>query len=187
MTLKKKFTLGFALIMLLALAVMGTYAYLTSTPDPVENTFTFGNVEITLDEAKVDEDGVLDGDSRVAGNEYKLMPGHEYVKDPTIHVDADSEDCWLFVKVEDGLAEIEADTTIEDQILANGWTALSGEDGVYYQEWANGDDADVPVFGTFTLTTDAPVSDYGEAKITITAYAIQADGLDEAADAWAAF
>ena len=187
MTLKKKFTLGFALIMLLALAVMGTYAYLTSTPGTVSNTFTIGNIEITLDEAKVDEYGALDGDTRVAENSYKLIPGHTYVKDPTITVKADSEACWLFVKVEDELAAIE-DATIADQIIANGWTALSGEDGVYYKtQEAVTADTEVAVFANFKVKDDADLSDYAGAKIDITAYAIQQDGLDTAADAWAAF
>ena len=188
MTLKKKFTLGFALIMLLALAVMGTYAYLTSTPGTVSNAFTIGNIEITLDEAPVDEYGVEAEGDRVAQNDYKLVPGHTYVKDPTIHVLANSEACWLFVKVEDELAAIEDTTTIEDQILTNGWTALTGEDGVYYKEQdAVTADTDVAVFANFKVKDDADLADYDGAKIDITAYAIQKDGLADAATAWAAF
>ncbi len=180
MTLKKKFTLGFALIMLLALAVMGTYAYLTAEASPVTNTFTFGSVDITLDEAKVDEYGALDGDTRVDGNEYKLLPGHEYVKDPTITVGADSEDCWVFAKVEDGLADIEDDDTIEAQILANGWEKI--EDGLYAQAAEAGDE--LVVFETFTIKGDAEVDQYGDAEIVITGYAVQKDGFDTAAAAW---
>ncbi len=190
MTLKKKFTLGLALIMLLALAVMGSYAYLTSTPETVSNTFTVGKIEITLDEAKVDEYGTVDSTAtaRVTGNSYKLVPGHTYVKDPIVHVLKDSEACWLFVKVEDELTAIEDTTTIANQITANNWTAL-GENypGVYYKEQAAVTaNTDVPVFANFKVKSDADVTSYAGKKIDITAYAIQKDGLSTAADAWAA-
>ena len=187
MTLKKKFTLGFALIMLLALAVMGTYAYLTSETTPAHNTFTVGNVEISLTEAAVDEYGDEDttATERVKENTYKLIPGHSYTKDPTIFVTDDSEDCYVFAKVEDGLAEIEGEDTIAEQLVNSyGWTALPGVDGVYYQEATGGDV--LTVFSYFTIKDDADVSGYGDAAIDITGYAVQKDGFPTAADAWAA-
>ncbi|MCR4963726.1 MAG: M73 family metallopeptidase [Firmicutes bacterium] len=190
MTLKKKFTLGLTLIMLLALMVMGTYAYLTSTPETVSNTFTIGDIEITLDESPVDEYGVVDAtvSGRVTENDYKLVPGHTYVKDPTVHVLADSEACWLFVKVEDELTAIEDATTIANQITANGWTALGATyPGVYYKEQAAVTaDTDVAVFANFKVKSDADLTNYNNKKIDITAYAIQKDGLSTAADAWTA-
>lgn len=85
-------------VLLVAASVLGTMAYLTST-DGVENTFTVGNVKITLDEAKVDADGVVSSNDRVKGNEYKLMPGHTYVKDPTVTVKAPSVDSYVRMKV----------------------------------------------------------------------------------------
>ncbi len=181
MTLKKKFTLGLALIMLLALAVMGTYAYLTSTPEAVTNTFSVGKIAITLDETKVDEYGVADPNAtgRVTENAYKLVPGHEYKKDPQIHVSKDSEACWLFVKVEDELAAIEDTTTIANQITANGWIALgTGYPGIYYkQQEAVTANTDVNVFANFKVKKDADVSTYNGKTIKITAYAIQQDGF----------
>lgn len=193
MTLKKKLTMAVALVLIIALAIAGTYAYLTSTPDKVTNTFTIGKLAITLDELEVDEYGVAaDNATRSnAGNEYKLMPGHNYKKDPTIHVQPGSEKCYLFVKVEDGLANIEADTKIADQITGNGWTLVTGETNVYWKaQDAVAADAtdpvDVLVFSDFTLTTDAIADTYANAKIDITAYAIQQDGFDSAAAAWTA-
>lgn len=85
-------------VLLVAASVLGTMAYLTST-DEVENTFTVGNVKITLDEAKVNADGTVNGNERVKGNEYKLMPGHTYVKDPTVTVKAPSVDSYVRMKV----------------------------------------------------------------------------------------
>ena len=106
--MKKTLTVLLALVLVIAMSVAGTMAYLTST-DSVTNTFTVGNVKITLDEAKASEYGVADNTvARVQKNEYKLIPGHSYTKDPTIHVDANSEDCYLFVKVENGIVDLEA-------------------------------------------------------------------------------
>ena len=98
-TAKKAMLMTLCAIILVVATVFGTMAYLTST-DKVTNTFTVGNVKITLDEAKVDTDGSpVTGAARVKTNEYKLLPGHTYTKDPTIHVDAASEDCFIRAKV----------------------------------------------------------------------------------------
>lgn len=184
----KALTLALCAMLLVAASVLTTLAFLKSH-DEVKNTFTVGKVAITLDEAKVDAYGteITDAD-RVKANTYKLIPGHKYVKDPTVHFAAGSEASYLFVKVENGIAAIEADTKIAKQITDNGWTALDGEAGVYYQKVnANtGTTAkDYKVFGTFTLADNAAVENYKTANITVTAYAIQADGFDTAANAWA--
>lgn len=98
-TAKKAMLMTLCAIILVVATVFGTMAYLTST-DEVVNTFTVGNVAIKLDEAKVDTDGSpVEGAARVKENSYKLMPGHTYTKDPTIHVDAASEDCFIRAKV----------------------------------------------------------------------------------------
>ena len=64
-------------VLLVCISVGATVAYLTST-DSVTNTFTVGNIQIKLDEAKTDVNGVVDTTvtSRVQANEYKLMPGY---------------------------------------------------------------------------------------------------------------
>ena len=73
-------------LLLVAAGVFGTLAYLTGT-DTVNNTITVGNVKITLDEAKVTTDGTpVEGADRVKANEYHLLPGHTYTKDPTVTV-----------------------------------------------------------------------------------------------------
>lgn len=188
-------------VLLVGASVMGTLAYLTSTAT-VKNTFTIGNdIAITLDEAKVGEDGkALTGDEaeRVNGNEYTLMPGYIYDKDPTVHVTAKSSDSYVFVKVENGIAAFETETdasTIASQITANGWTQLTVEgvavDGVYYRKYGQNDEqVDYVVFSTFTVADEAQDVDGWEAAtektIEVTAYAIQSDGFDTAAEAWTA-
>ena len=194
MNAKKIVTAGLALVMVAGISVAGTLAYLTSTSKEVKNTFTVGKVAITLDEADVNTDGtyVTNVDNRVQENEYKLMPGRKYIKDPTVRVESTSEDAWLFVKVENGIAGIEAegDTTIAAQMTANGWTAVDEADNVYaYRSIVHAGDK-LPVFGTFTVdggVVDTELDDYATAEINVIAYAIQADGFDTSAEAWTAF
>ncbi len=186
---KGKFlALALAAVLLVGTSILGTLAYLTST-DSVTNTFTVGNVKITLDEAKVKTDGTVDGADRVKENEYKLMPGHEYTKDPTVHVDANSENCWLFVKVENGIADIEDAKTVAAQMDEKGWTAVAGAANIYaYKDIAKAGD-NVVVFESFKIKGDVDndtLAAYAGKTITVTAYAVQADGFDTAAAAWTA-
>ena len=189
----KKFWKALALVgcalLLVVASVAGTYAILTSKTATVSNTFTAGNVSISLKETKVDEYGkpvspaatiVAGLDGITDGNKYKLIPNHTYKKDPTIVVAEGSEDCYLFVKVENGISEIEAagDTTIAKQLEANGWVALDGVTNVYYKAAKAAAGDEVAIFTSFTIKQDAVVSSYTSANINITAYAAQADGFD---------
>lgn len=82
---KKRFVAILLCMTLVALAAIGaTFAYLTDSKT-VNNTFTMGNVKITLDESKVDESGkAVEGD-RVTSNEYNVYPGAVVTKDPIVH------------------------------------------------------------------------------------------------------
>ena len=98
-TKSKALLLTLCAVLLVAASVLGTMAYLTSTAK-VENTFTIGKVEIKLDEAKVNADGIPEeGAARVTANSYKLMPGRTYTKDPTVTVKAGSEESYVRMKV----------------------------------------------------------------------------------------
>ena len=186
-------------IMLVTASIMGTVAYLTSTTETVSNTFSVGQVNITLSETKVDVYGAkLTGDAAGTtsqGQPYKMLPGHEYVKDPTITVTAGSEPCWLFVKVENGISAYEATTsTIASQLTSNGWTAVSGQTNVYYHAVVDARETaqTVKVFEKFVIADNAEaVTGWStvtseNTKVSVTAYAIQSDGFAEAATAWAA-
>lgn len=98
--MKKKILVACLCVALAVLTIAGTtLAYLTDSKE-VKNTFTVGKVKIALDEAKVDTDGTpIAGEKRVTENEYKLMPGHTYTKDPTVTVLGGSEDCYVRLKV----------------------------------------------------------------------------------------
>ena len=195
-TKSKALLLTLCAVLLVAASVMGTMAYLTST-DEVQNTFTVGQVQITLDEKDTDN-STPDAD-RDKANAYHLLPGNEYEKDPTVHVNAVSEDSWILVKVENGIAAFEAATSTEengyksisDQITANGWTALNGVANVYYKPYTKSDTgSDLIVFSNFKIADTAnDVQGWAtlNATVNITAYAVQKDGFATAEAAWAAF
>ena len=187
--MKKKLMTVLALVLVIALSVAGTYAYLTSQAS-VKNTFTVGNVSITMDETDVDN-STPDADRDVE-NAYKLIPGTTYTKDPVIHVTATSEDCYLFVKVENNIAgaeTTEANATVAAQLAANGWTLVDGQTNIYvYKDAVNGG-VDVKVFENFTVSNDInndALKAAADGKtIVVTACAVQAEGLT-AAQAFAA-
>jgi len=183
-TKQKALLLSLSALLLVAVSVMGTIAYLTATSGEVKNTFTVGSVELELDESKVDEYGVPVAEAeRVLTNEYKLIPGHTYTKDPIVHVTQGSEPSYLFIKLVNGLAAIEVDTTISSQLTLNGWTLVAGSNGIYQYSGsvdARDNQVDLKVFDSFKISSDASaetLATYNTAEITITAYAIQADGL----------
>ena len=179
-------------MLLVAASVMGTLAYLTSTAS-VTNTFSVGSVAITMDEAKVDEYGnVLYGEdheplARVGANIYKLVPGHTYTKDPTIHVQPKSENCWVFAKIENGLgtdATLKMNSKFKPLMVDN-----THVEGVYYYEAIvpySVDVTDLVVFTEFTFGQTANPATYENASIKVTGYAIQADGFGTAEEAWKA-
>lgn len=192
-TKTKALLLALCAVLLVVTTVFVTMAFLTSE-DSVQNTFTVGEVTISLDELDVD-DSDNDGSTtdRDKANEYKLIPGKTYPKDPTIHVGAKSEPCYLFVKVENGLVNAEADgnTTIAEQMKSNGWTLVDRQTNIYvYKEVVTAETgANIVVFNSFTIDGETAVADYKDAKINVTAYAIQAEGFENTAkaDIWAKF
>lgn len=191
-------------VALVGVSVMGTMAYLTATTDTVQNTFTVGNVTITLDEESIATPG-----TRVTANEYQLMPSIAYKKDPTVTVTSNTADCWLFVKFEEennilyGTQDtkiVEFTTTLT---TANGWTALEDVAGVYYRSvlktdatksWVlleefkdsdgkgtgtnikiSSDLTNEKMPGTYEIGGDTVTIDSPE--LNFTAYAVQKDGL----------
>lgn len=186
-TVRKTLILAACAIMLVCATIAGTLAYLTAQVS-VKNTFTVGNVAITMDETDVDN-STPDGNGRDTENEYKLLPGQTYTKDPIIHVSATSEDCYVFVKVTNNISSVEAtgNNTIDKQLEANGWKAVPDESNVYYKEDAVNASADVDVFGSFTVSdsaTNEQLSAIDGKTIEVEAYAVQKEGFTSAVDAW---
>ena len=123
--MKKKLMTVLALVLVVAMSVAGTIAFLTDTTDPITNTFTVGKVDITLTETfNTDTDGDQENDAWKA----QLIPGTTYAKDPVVTVTADSEDCWLFVKFEEKNDAATYLNYTSNLTTENGWTKGNGTD-----------------------------------------------------------
>ena len=177
----KAVTAMLALTLVLAAywAVGGTAAWLAAKSEPIASTFTFGDINITLTETDHQE-------------QIKIIPGVDIPKALKVTVQADSVDCWLFVKVE------QTGTFVPDKVtyaIADGWTKGDGSQipkNVYYRQ-VNGATAD-SVFSVLKddkitvskeLTKEEIRNIADEPTLTFTAYAVQKEGINTAADAWA--
>lgn len=177
----KAFTAMLALTLVLAAywAVGGTAAWLAAKSDPIASTFTFGDINITLTETDPQEQPT------------KIIPGVDIRKDLRVTVQADSVDCWLFVKVK------EAGTFVENKVtysMDDSWTKGNGAipEGFYYREVR-----DVTADEVFHVLKDDKITVSKELTkediqnittqptLTFTAYAVQREGIDTAAEAWA--
>lgn len=170
----------------ITVSIVGTLAFLTST-DEVVNTFTIGKVKISLDEADVDDYGrMVAGASRVKENNYCLIPGRTYVKDPTVTVKAGSEEAYVRMLVTinklDVLKEVFGDDFLPQNYVDGTWdsqswvyesTTVSGNTVVYefryYDKVRGADTVDAwdastdvvlpPLFESFTLPGTVSGSD----------------------------
>lgn len=181
---KKTVALLLALVMVFGAAVGGTIAWLTATTAEVKNTFTVGNIDIDLDESD--------------DLDLKMVPGKDITKDPEVTVKANSEACWLFVK-------IDKSSNLKDFIsytVDSGWTQLKDKDGndvagVYYRSvdaataaagvtYSVLKDDQVAVLDTVTKGMMDAIED-GTATaptLTFTACAVQSAGLTTATAAY---
>ena len=183
--MKKKLTTVLAIVLVVALSVAGTYAYLTDKTATIKNTFTVGNVNIDLTETWNTD---TNNDGKADAWKMQLIPGTSAVKDPTVTVKANSEKCYLFVKLEKS-SNFDSFMTYE---MADGWTALTGNDGVFYREVAAATtDTDFAVLKNNqvkvldTVTKEMLTGQgFTAPTLTFTAYAVQKDNIADAATAW---
>ena len=174
--MKKKIVIcALSIAVIICCAVGGTFAWLTTQTGEVRNTFTIGNIDITLAETTSD---------------FKMIPGESIAKDPVVTVKANSEACWLFVKV----TESDNLDSFISYSVDSGWTALTGVSGVYYREVAavSADSSfdvltgnAVTVKDTVTKTMMDALTDNTLPTLTFKAYAIQKSGFDTVEAAWA--
>ena len=206
----KTLTLLLCTVLLVCVSVLGTLAYLTSQ-DTIINTFTVGQVNIHLDEAKVTPDGVVvEGADRVKENNYHLIPGQTYIKDPTLTVEKGSEDAYVRMLVEINCAkeldEIFAPgvalTTIFNGYDNKNWVYTNvvkddGENTVTYEfrykEVVKKPTDNVsldPLFDSITVPetlTGEDLMKLNGLEIKAIGHAIQATGFEDADKAWEAF
>ena len=176
-----------SLVLVIGCVIGGTLAWLQASTNPVTNTFTVGDIALTLKESPYNADGTYGTPAENVENSYPLIPGNSYKKDPVVEVAAGSEDCYLFVKI----VEINNPGTYLNYALSlDGWTQLDGQTGVYYRTVAKtettrswklltGDTISVKdtivKAGTSTEGTNnvAMPAAGSEPKLIFTAYAVQ--------------
>ena len=172
----KKIIAMLSVLTVLALAVIGysvsgTVAWLASKSESTVSTFTIG--------------------------------------DPKVTVEPNSEACWLFVKADETNWPDFTDANgtarkVSYSVAAgdNGWKALENVPGVYYRE-VSAEDAKAGIVyyvlagsaehlnGVVTVSRELTKTEVNslagtQPKLTFTAYAVQREGIDDAAAAWAA-
>ena len=178
-----------ALTMVVGCAVDGTVAWLVSESESSVSTFTLGDINIKLT-----------GESE--SQPLKIIPGVKIERSLKVTVEPNSEACWLFVKVEgtNWPDFMEANGTVRKvsySVAGEGddWIALNDHPGVYYREVSaenakTGVEYDVNCNVTVSqMLTKAEVNSIAaetQPQLSFTAYAVQRDGIGDAATAWTA-
>lgn len=191
-------------LLVAAVAVGGTLAYMSDKSNMVTNTFNVGagyvpegdHVGLWLDEVDIAKPG-----SRTEiGNEYKdLQPGSIVEKDPTFHLTNKSTDSYVFAEVK-GLDALVASNFIikpenvfndKNSALNANWVKVDGKetlDGLYrYNVTVGGEKSYemVPMFQYIKFDADVDTDRFNEIKaegldnITVRGVAVQAANLNE--------
>lgn len=225
----KALLLSLCAVLLVAATVFGTLAYLTDT-ETVTNTFTVGSVGLKLDEADVNEKGQPLKNNAVVDNvddadrwqpttgddeqKYHLLPGQTYTKDPTVTVDAGSEESYVRMMVTvsfaNALTDAELATNLDAIFLGyddSKWSradkTISADQKTITYEYryyttvdgkndagTNADQSLEPLFTSIVVPSTYDNDDIaflGGMSISVEAHAIQATGFDNADAAWSAF
>lgn len=182
-----------SLVLVVAMSVAGTLAYLKVKTQEVENTFSPSNIDLALTEEKDD---------------LKMIPGVEMKKAPKVTVTADI-DTYVFVKVKES-ANFDEYLTYA---IASGWKLLDGsttidtatkDEYVLYREVTAaeasvqggasfyvlaGKGSETLANGYVTTKTTVKEADMTTAKtnaptLTFTAYAVQKDAMADVNAAW---
>ena len=197
--LNKKIIAMLSVFIMLALVVIGssvsgTVAWLVSKSESTVSTFTLGDINITLAE------------SDLGGQPIKIIPGVDIKKDPKVMVMANSEACWLFVKVEESnwpeFKEANGTRKVSYSVN-NGWNVLKNTPGVYFRE-VSAEEAQKGIDYTVLAGSESCPSGVikvsqeltkeeinsinysaNQPSLTFTAYAVQRAGIDTADAAWA--
>lgn len=173
--MKRKHTLFIvlAIFSIIAASLGITIAYLVSQSGEVENTFTVGDVSIVLTESHAER--------------YLMLPGTDIPKNPTITVDAVSDACWLFFKI-DKSSDFDRYMTYTPE---EGWSALSGESNLYYREVnASKNNQRFPLLTENKVSVKDTVTEEeldaldNKPYLTFTAYAIQRAEIPTPELAW---
>ena len=179
----------FAVTLIVGGAISGSVAWLTAETGGVSSVFVVGNVNVSLGNDAIatynlNEEGTV-----------RMIPGWTVtINDPPVIIGANSEDCYLFVKIDEDIGSLPPGTAFKDYLAyqvdqgENGWTAGLGTDGipvgVYYrkverlnieQEFVIVQNHEVRVSENITKGMMDALSQSGAVlpKLTFSAYAVQ--------------
>lgn len=196
MNRKKLVSLCLVLALLVTAAVGATFAYFTDSEETT-NTFTVGNVDITLDEPSWKDMA-------------NAIPGHTYAKDPFVKNEGSNP---AYIRVDVTVSDADAFLKLAEKYKDNGMTDLTtlfgghdeslwkladvvrvtDDDTLTYQYYlreslASGASTEA-IFESVTIPgyfTNADMESLkGGFTIDIKAHAIQADGFNSPAEAFA--
>ena len=174
--MKKKILAGvLACILLIGIGVGGTLAWLVDDSETVTNTFTVGDINISLAET--------------TGTDYKIVPGTSSPKDPKLTVAVKSEKCYVYACVENNV-KLDGVVVATPDISSTDWVAIgtSGNKTVYRYMGAKATngvvDADsaaveLPVFTSVAYSNTIEKGDIEELTnktIVVQGYAHQSEG-----------
>lgn len=177
--------LALACVMLIGGAAGGTVAWLMGKSNPVINTFTYGNIGLTI----IETDTGMDDDNNPDTNTYVMMPAGVIDKDPQVVFHGGSEDAWLLVEIK----KSDNFDTFMAYAAAEGWTALDGVENVYFRTVDQMEqDQFFPVLQGNQVQVRPEVTAYMLNSLTdgtlptmsFTAWAVQRTGVADAAAAW---
>lgn len=211
--MKKKVSIMIAAVSILLGTVLGaglTSAYLTQTTNALENTFTVGRIKADLVEYT---DGGREWDDGTDGK--NMYPGKSQEKRPVMSIEADSVDCYAYLKIEGadaldaqgflityGLSLGDVTASTASGFNAADWEKVSdgaGLDGIYHYIGEHAQDGIVPSSGRVTLLEEPifdrvtyKITEEGNyegviGKVTVTGYAVQAAGFESPEEAWQVF
>lgn len=136
----KAAVLFLTMCLLIGGAVGGTLAWLASSSETVTNSFTVGDISITLQEHPFT---VIDSVNNIVSTTeldktatpvkkietYKVVPGGEQPKDPFIIVEKNSEESYLYVSIQNNMVInkttiIDGEAIVGTDLNTNDWTAI---------------------------------------------------------------
>lgn len=177
--LLKKSLLIIAIFILLSTTIGTTFAYLTSISKEVINNFTYGDIKVSIKESNITEN------ENDYTNSYQLKPGGSIIKDTMVTIESNSEDCWLYIKI-DKSPNFDNYMTYD---LEEGWLPLENVDNVFYREVSistNNQDFYILNDNKITVKENVTKSEINSLKakdyptFDITAYAVQRDSSQDA-------
>lgn len=206
--MKKKIVALCLIIALAATAVIGgTLAYFSDETEVVNNTFTVGQVGLSIaeDVTAVPDKGYLAGTAIDGGAKYDIMPGNKYAKNVSITMDDNSQEAYVFVELtvspidalwavmdydQDMLeqllvgenATIFAGTHLEDNLVAHKQEGTAYTE-VYFCKKAVAEEV-INLFEAVEIPATIDDQDFPEISFDIKAYAVQALGIATVKDAY---